>query len=551
MRYLVPAVAAAAAVLVWPASRLEPSLTAQTRTSLVVPASRESLRAWDDRVAQMLNDGRLQVRRERPDTLISGRTIQYLDQTIDGVRVWNAGVNRQLAGGETVSVFGTVYDVPALDTTPGIDADTAKAAIERTLNVELGESKLPELAVIPDDSGFRLAWVGSGFSQAGHFRVFVDARTGDVIRTDNVTQTQLPTGAYVGHGKGVYGDDKKVSSDLFAGSYIAYDTIRPPVIMTFDLRQNQTRSLSFLNGAIGLNVSDIASTTSNNDWTDAAVVDAHVYSGYTYDYFYKRFGRSGLNNRDIAMVNLVHLVRRSDYPADPAPDFDTTLWLNAFYAGNGLMVYGEGCDCTTFGRRFTYFSAGLDVVAHELTHGVTDYSSNLDYFNESGALNEAFSDIMGVSIEFFFQPQGSGLLKADWLVGEDVVTAATAGSLNGFRSMSDPSQFGYPDHYSRRYIGTQDNGGVHRNSSIVNHAFYLAVEGGTNRTSGIRVTGVGMANREQIEKIYYRAFAQLMPSNANFSMARAITLQAAQDLYGASSAAYAAVRDGWTAVGVN
>jgi len=89
------------------------------------------------------------------------------------------------------------------------------------------------------------------------------------------------------------------------------------------------------------------------------------------------------------------------------------------------------------------------------------------------------------------------------------------------------------------------------NSGIPNHAFYLAIEGGTNRTSGIRVQGVGAANREQIEKIFYRAFAQLMPSNANFSMARAVTLRAAQDLYGAGSAPLAAVRDAWTAVGVN
>lgn len=546
MRHIVLAAAIAAALL-WPLSRLEPSLTAQTRANLIAPANQNSLRAWDDRVAQMLNDGELRVRRERPDTLVNGRTIQYLDQMVDGVRVWNAGVNRQLAGNEAVSVFGTVYDVPAMDTVPEISAETAKATIERTLNVELGESKAPELVVVPEDNSFRLAWVGFGFSDAGRFRVFVDARSGDVVRTDNVTETQLPTGAYVGHGKGVYGDDKKVSSDSLSGSFVAADTIRPPVILTFDLRQNQTRSLAFLNGATGLGVADLASTTSNNEWTDGAVVDAHVYSSYTYDYYFKRFGRRGLDNGDIPMANLVHLVRRGDYSAAR----DTTLWLNAFYGGSGLMVYGEGCDCTTGGQRVTYFSAGLDVVAHELTHGVTEYTSNLDYLNESGALNEAISDIMGTAVEFYFQPLGSGPLKSDWLMGEDVFTAVNAGGLNGIRSMSDPAQFGYPDHYSRRYTGTQDNGGVHVNSSIVNQAYYLAVEGGTNRTSGIRVTGVGATSREQIEKIYYRAFAQLMPSNANFAMARTITLQAAQDLYGASSAAYAAVRDGWTAVGVN
>jgi thermolysin len=222
------------------------------------------------------------------------------------------------------------------------------------------------------------------------------------------------------------------------------------------------------------------------------------------------------------------------------------------------MVYGEGLPGGVFlestGQRWDYVAGALDVVAHELTHGVTDFSSRLEYVNESGALNEAFSDIMGTSVEFFIQPPGTGQLKADYLIGEDVVAATVFGARDGIRSMADPALYGQPDHYSRLVVlpadDEHDNGGVHANSGIPNHAFYLAIEGGTNRTSGIRVQGVGAANRVQIEKIFYRAFTQLMPSNANFSMARAITLQAAQDLFGSGSAPYNAVRDAWTAVGV-
>jgi Zn-dependent metalloprotease len=117
--------------------------------------------------------------------------------------------------------------------------------------------------------------------------------------------------------------------------------------------------------------------------------------------------------------------------------------------------------------------------------------------------------------------------------------------------MSDPGSFGDPDHYSKRFLGSADNGGVHINSGISNQAFYLAIEGGTNRTSGIAVQGVGGANREQIEKMFYRAFTQLMPANSTFSVARAATIQAARDLYGANSAAEQAVTAAWTAVGVN
>ena len=95
-----------------------------------------------------------------------------------------------------------------------------------------------------------------------------------------------------------------------------------------------------------------------------------------------------------------------------------------------------------------------------------------------------------------------------------------------------------------------DNGGVHTNSAIANHAFYLAIEGGTNSTSGLGVAGVGAANREQIENIFYRAFVSLLPSNATFSIARAATILTAQTLYGAGSTAEQAVIQAWTAVGV-
>src|SRR4029450_6763340 len=96
----------------------------------------------------------------------------------------------------------------------------------------------------------------------------------------------------------------------------------------------------------------------------------------------------------------------------------------------------------------------------------------------------------------------------------------------GIRSMENPGLHGDPDHYSRRFLGAADNGGVHINSGIANQAFFLAIEGGTNRTSGLAVQGVGGANREQVEKVFYRAFTQLLPANATFSLARAATIQA-------------------------
>ena len=158
---------------------------------------------------------------------------------------------------------------------------------------------------------------------------------------------------------------------------------------------------------------------------------------------------------------------------------------------------------------------------------------------------------MGTSVEFFYQPVGAAIGQADFLIGEDSIRAPGAAGLVGIRSMINPIAFGDPDHYSIRFTGTGDNGGVHINSGIANHAFYLAIAGGTNRVSGLSVTGVGVANIEQMEKVFYRAFVFLMPANATFATARAATIQAARDLYGATAPVVNAVTQAWTAVGVN
>jgi thermolysin len=400
--------------------------------------------------------------------------------------------------------------------------------------------------ILPSDdrARFNLAWrVRAVTGHADIVQYFLDARSGDVLMQYSDRQTQ----ASVGRATGVLGDSKKISVSSGSGpGFSLVDRLRPPVIETNDMKGNPQRTLDYLTGRVSLNASDIAADD-DNTWTDGAVNDAHVYSGYTYDYYFKRFGRRGLNDNNIRIRSLANPVRRTQ--ADlilyftQFPDF----FVNAFYAGGGNMLYGVGLPpgFTIGGQSWNHLSGAIDVVAHELTHGVTDFTSDLIYRNESGALNESFSDIMGTSVEFFFQPAGNGDLRADYLVAEDVVRPG------GIRSMENPQAYGDPDHYSRRFLGTADNGGVHINSGISNHAFYLAVEGGTNRTSGLAVQGVGSANREQIEKVFYRAYTSMLPADATFSQARAATIQAARDLYGANSNAERAITQAWAAVGVN
>ncbi len=313
------------------------------------------------------------------------------------------------------------------------------------------------------------------------------------------------------------------------------------------MRENLVRTLDFLNGRITLGSADRA-VDSDNTWSDGAAVDAHAYAGYFYDYFFKRFGRRGIDDSNFRILSLVHPVPRAA-ALTQSNAVVNTFYMNAFYAGGGVMVYGEGLPTTVTsgGRNWNFLSGGLDVVAHELSHGVTDFTSGLIYRNESGALNEAFSDMMGTAVEFYYQAAGPGPMQADYLVAEDVVTPG------GIRSMENPAAYGQPDHYSRRALLplSSDNGGVHVNSGIPNQMYYLAIEGGTNRTSGLSVEGVGRSNRDQIEKTMYRAFTQMMPADATFAVARAVTIQAAIDLYGAASATTRAVTQAWTAVGVN
>lgn len=520
------------------------SAAAQDRSTAlsIAPQSVSQLREWDVRIERMLRDGDLRIRQTREDTLVDGRTHQRAEQYYRGVRVFGGDAVRQLQNGQLISAFGTVYPEIRVETSPTMTEDAARGVVERRAGVSIGKSRQPELVLLPVEGSFRLTWRMRAASGSDVRQYFVDARDGSIVLEYSDRKTQVPQGS-VGTSRGVLGDLKKISVTPNAAGFVASDPLRPPSLRTYDMRGDWRRVIDYLNNVTALSTNDLAAD-SDNEWTDGAAGDAHVYTGWTYDYYYKRFNRRGLDNADTAIVSLVHPIRRIDIfdLFETVPDF----FLNAFYAGDGIMVYGVGLPAgTTIGGQVVdFFSGSLDVVAHELTHGVTDYTSQLIYQNEAGALNESFSDMMAAGAEFFFQRPGSGSMEADYLIGEDVIRPG------GIRSMSNPAVFGDPDHYSLRYTGTEDNGGVHVNSAIPNHVFYLAIEGGVNRTSGRSVLGVGASNREQIEKVFYRAFTQLLPSNATFAVARAATLQSARDLYGAASPAERAIQQAWTAVGV-
>ena len=520
---------------------------AAAQETRINPRGTAALRQWDATVTAGARAGDLRRRSVRADTLLPGRSHERYDQYERGVRVYGGDVTRQVdARGQAVSIFGTLYNGIAIPVAPTLSQAAAKQRIEALGGATLGDTRQPELLILPVAGGaYTLTWYERIFSPstATLTAYFLDAHTGAVVKARNDLKKQ----GTVGRGTGVLGDQKKMSVTPQGGRFLALDALRPPDLVTFDMKGDVNRVIDFLNGQITLTTSDLATDT-DNVWSDAASVDAHAYAGFTYDYLFKRFGRRGLDNDNIQILSLVHPVLRADLLDYIDSDFIIELfYLNAAYFGDGVMVYGEGLppEYTANGQVWDYVSGALDIVAHELAHGVTDYSSGLIYEGESGALNEAYSDIVGSSAEFYFQDRGTGPLRADWLIGEDVIRPG------GLRNMANPSAVGDPDHYSRRYTGDEDGGGVHTNSAIPNLAFVLAIEGGPHPRTGAAVQGVGFANREQIEKVFYRAFTQLMPANTNFRQARLITLQAARDLYAATPAVEAAVAQAWSAVGVN
>jgi len=505
-------------------------------------ANSGDLRAVDQLVDQMIRSRALVLTEIQRDPLLPDRQHQRLAQYLRGVRIIGGDLTRQIAPDGTVSVFGMLHGDVDLDVTPALSVERAREAIGRAVSGDAFGAD-PELVVLPMSDGYHLAFFGQATAGVEIVDVFVNATSGDLLRQYSDFQRE------VGHGVGTYGDDKKVSAKAIAGAFVATDVLRPVDITTYDMKGNFSRTTDILGRVVAVAPSDIA-TDADNDWTDSTVVDAHVYAGWYYDYLFKRFGRRGLDDRNLRMATLTHPVRLQDIATAP-PEVLGLYYVNAFFCatcgpdGRGAVTFGEGAPRGFFaGVEVKPFSAALDVVAHELTHGVTASSARLNGFpfSEAGALNEAFSDIFGLSTAFYHEPIGSAPLNASYLEGRDLTVPAGLFS----RSISNPAQTRDPDYYAQRNIG----GDPHYNSTIVSHAFYLAIEGGTNRTSGRTVAGVGAANREQIEKSFFRALTALLPSSATFALARVATIQAARDLYGAGSTVERAITQAWDAVGV-
>lgn len=443
-------------------------------------------------------------------------------------------IYRNSGTGRIVGVIGARYPGLKPSNSVKLTAEQAKAIVVGTRGSE-GEF-FTKLMINPAN--------GVQFYEVDHRQfdsrqyTWVDAQSGRVLESFDGLTTDATHPQPCSSGEGIGVDQQcKSLSDPFSGTDLT--TGRTPTLQAGDNRQKtyDARSATSLPGQIARDTdrNDIWNTAGRTSPGQGALVDAHYFARITDNYFQRTFGFNWLTAYTSGFISTAHY---------------SNNYNNAFWNGS-QMVYGDGD-----GRTFVELSGDLDVVAHELTHGVTEATSDLIYRNESGALNESFSDILGAATENFFCQLIDGntanacLNDPDtWTIGEDI----TPGT-NGIRSLSNPNEDGDPSHYADRFTGRSDNGGVHINSGIPNHWFYLLSKGGQNakasRATGTNVQPIGV---EAAEQIAFLAFTSL-PSNATFCNARSATVAAAEVLANEVKLPedYSAnVVDAWDEVGVN
>lgn len=450
-------------------------------------------------------------------TLPDGATQTRYQQMVGDASVFGGQITLiQDASGDTESVVGAYF--------PGLEPANAKK-LSKSQARNAAEHRVgtrgqwsTELRIDPAD--------GKQFYEVSSIRD--DSRPVRWINAGNGNVTKSFDALAEGEGIGVKGDSKSIlTSPNGSGGYALSSADGRQTTYTIDGRTSG--SATVMTDADDLWNSNNPKMTGDSQ---APGVDAQYYANVVDDFYRDVFRRDSIDGKGMKIISVVHYDRN---------------YCNAFW--NGLyMTYGDGD-----GRGCLPLSGGLDVDGHELTHGVTEHTSNLIYEGESGALNEAFSDMMGNTIEFYAEKNGlDPAAEPDFRIGEDVINAGTTGA--GFRNMGDPGEFGDPDHVVDEYTGDSDNGGVHTNSGIANHAYYLTVNGGQN--AGCTATSLRPATHTEdcdvvvaalgldtAAQVYYRGFSSL-PEYANFCDARKATMATARGESGAVGAA-------WDAVGVH
>ncbi|WP_373784490.1 M4 family metallopeptidase [Kaistella sp.] len=487
----------------------------------------------------------------------------------DGIKVQYVVYTLHSQDGKMLSLSGDIFPIDDVTTKPSLNAGTAltyaikhtgaqKYMWEDAEYVKENSYQKPqgELVLVPieqNDGSFKLllAYKFDIYAAQPLSReyVYIDALDGKVLLTDaiikhannfygnisgthdhgsaeNSDASQIKLALVNGNAATRYAGSQVISTTLVGSSYALRDSSRGSGVFTYNLKKGTTlKTTDFTDADNNWSAAEF-----NNAAFDNAALDAHWGVSSTYDYFKNTHNRNSYNNAGAALKSYVHY---------------SSAYENAYWSGSE-MVYGDGAS--TFAPL-----TSLDVTAHELGHGICEYSANLVYSRESGAINEGLSDIWGSVVENAFAPT-----KQNFLIGEDI----TKISPYYLRSMSNPKSglSAQPD----TYLGTNwkaatssctptqsnDQCGVHYNSGVLNHFFYILTQGktGTNdKGNSYSVTGIGFAKSA---KIIYRMETSYLSSNSTYANVLTYAIQSAKDLYGADSPEAIATQNALYAVGL-
>lgn len=501
-----------------------------------------------------------------------GFTHVRLQQEWKGVPVYGAEAILHQKNGAFYLFNGRFFPSPAIsDLTPGISETAAGkivldhvAGLTTVKNLSDLEKKLVAadkqteatlVVYFPEKKGEKahLAWhVVATPNITSRYDYFVDAQTGEILHSHSnlcklhphLSSRTSPPSPLSPHSSPLRpeappllppdGPAEADANDLFGISRHIHTYSFSNVFYMIDASRSMFRPAqsSFPDDAAGVvwtldaqntspennNFQATHLTTTNNNWGGKQkAVSAHFFGGEAFKYFEDTHQRNSINGEGGTIISLINVVESDGSQMD-----------NAFWNG-AAMFYGNGNQGFS-----SPLCKSLDVAGHEMSHGVIQATANLEYMDESGALNESFADVFGAMMD-----------RSDWKMGEDVVNPAFFPS-GALRDLSDPHNGGnslndngwQPAHYSERYTGSEDNGGVHINSGIPNKAFFLFA----NHAS---------VGKDIAEKVYYRALSQYLTKSSIFIDCRNAVVQAAADLHGGANSAVAnAAKAAFDAVGI-
>jgi len=440
------------------------------------------------------------VRQERVVLDEAGVRHIRMQQTYEGLPVHGGEFYLQVEGDTVTGYAGTLLPAVQVNTVPSLSGSAVAELAAKAAPGEVEKTLEPELLIYPVGKeeyvlAYKTVSLGENLAQVA----FVDAHTGKILLSYNDIQAE-----------------SRSMNSYYEGYVTVYTTTDGGTTYMYDTETgaDYIRVMTANNGT-SLPGSLITLNAGSTTLSKAAQM---LYAlERTYNFFYSNFNYRSYDNGDAPLTATIEYSRN---------------YANAYWSPyDAQFVFGDGDGST-----MTYLGA-IDVVAHEFSHAFCSSTANLQYSYESGAINEANSDIFGSQID----------PDQDWDMGEDVMVGSQP-----LRDIADPqNSYGYPlpRYYDERYTGSDDNGGVHINMSIGTKFFQLLVDGGSwyNGSETIAVSGIG---REKALDIWYRCMTTKFTTTTNYSQARAYSITAAEELYGSGSDESAQVMNAWAAVGV-